>query len=249
MSDALNAATFAHDAAGYAAARPTYPPQLFDWLAELAPARDCAWDAGCGSGQATVPLAQRFARVLASDFAAEQIAQAPKLANVEWKVCAAESIEIVPSSLDLAIAATAVHWFDLPRFYTQLQRALKPQGVFAAFGYGAMQVDEALRDAVRRAFAPLKPYWSAGNQQVLSGYVDLPFPFDEIEAPPYTIELDWTLGEMLAYASTWSALRRYAAETGDDLLAQAGVQLEPLWSDAQRVRMPLALRVGRRIDR
>lgn len=49
----------------YAEARPTYPAALFDWLASLTPARDQVWDAGAGSGQASLALAERFQRVQA----------------------------------------------------------------------------------------------------------------------------------------------------------------------------------------
>ena len=33
----------------YLRARPLYPAALFEWIAAEAPARDCAWDAGCGN--------------------------------------------------------------------------------------------------------------------------------------------------------------------------------------------------------
>lgn len=44
-------------AAGYAAHRPAYPAELADYLADLAPARALAWDAGWGSGQLASLLA------------------------------------------------------------------------------------------------------------------------------------------------------------------------------------------------
>jgi methylase of polypeptide subunit release factors len=51
----------------YARFRPGYPSSLFDWLAGIAPARDLAWDCATGSGQAAVDLAERFARLIATD--------------------------------------------------------------------------------------------------------------------------------------------------------------------------------------
>lgn len=36
--------------------RPVYPKELFDFLADIAPANDLAWDCGCGTGQATAAL-------------------------------------------------------------------------------------------------------------------------------------------------------------------------------------------------
>ena len=67
MSDAGFAEHFSTVASRYAAARPTYPQALFDWIAALAPARDRAWEAGCGSGQATRGLASVFGEVYATD--------------------------------------------------------------------------------------------------------------------------------------------------------------------------------------
>ena len=51
---------FSHDSAGYAAHRPTYPSELAEFLARASPARALAWEAGCGSGQLSLLLAERF---------------------------------------------------------------------------------------------------------------------------------------------------------------------------------------------
>ena len=53
---------FSAVSAGYAAFRPRYPDALFDLLAEVAPARDAAWDCATGNGQAALGLARHFAR-------------------------------------------------------------------------------------------------------------------------------------------------------------------------------------------
>jgi SAM-dependent methyltransferase len=51
---------FSGHAGDYAKYRPDYPDELFAFLASLAPARDLAWDAGTGSGQAAHGLAAHF---------------------------------------------------------------------------------------------------------------------------------------------------------------------------------------------
>ena len=58
-----NAGLFASVAREYANFRPGYPPELFVWLARASPARGAVWDCGCGSGQASVALAQHFGHV------------------------------------------------------------------------------------------------------------------------------------------------------------------------------------------
>ena len=51
---------FGKVAGAYADFRPRYPDELFEWLAGQCGGDDLAWDCGCGSGQASVALAQHF---------------------------------------------------------------------------------------------------------------------------------------------------------------------------------------------
>lgn len=43
---------FIKQAAQYAEGRPSYPSELFEFIASKTPCKDLAWDAGTGSGQA-----------------------------------------------------------------------------------------------------------------------------------------------------------------------------------------------------
>src|SRR5271155_781134 len=108
---------FSGHAADYRAFRPTYPPELFAFLASVAPGRDLAWDCGTGSGQAAVPLADHFARVYATDASAEQVANADPHPRVEYAVAPAENGPLADGSADLVLVAQALHWFDHDRFY------------------------------------------------------------------------------------------------------------------------------------
>jgi len=82
---------FSSLAASYANFRPRYPPALFDYLAQCCRQRECAWDCACGSGQATLDLAARFATVIATDASAAQVAAAPPQPNVRYHVAAAQA--------------------------------------------------------------------------------------------------------------------------------------------------------------
>ena len=62
-----NAELFSTVAREYANFRPGYPPALFAWLARISPSREAVWDCGCGSGQASVALAEHFREVYATD--------------------------------------------------------------------------------------------------------------------------------------------------------------------------------------
>lgn len=246
-ANAANASTFGADAARYALYRPTYREALFEWLADIAPGRQRAWDIGCGSGQATGPLAARFSHVIACDTSAEQLVHASRLRNVDWQVGAAETMVLEPLSIDLVIAASSFHWLDVDALFPQLLRTLRPDGVFAAFGYGASLLAPTLHAAARSAFTMLSPFWADGNRALWRGYADTSFPLEPIDAPAFSIELDWTLDRYLDYASTWSACRRCIVETGVDLLPMARAQLAPLWGDGtQHISMPLTVKVGRK---
>jgi SAM-dependent methyltransferase len=68
--------TFGQDAELYDQCRPTYPPQLFTDLAALADlgSRSRVLEIGCGTGQATLPLAQLGCDVVAMDLSPDMAA-------------------------------------------------------------------------------------------------------------------------------------------------------------------------------
>ena len=109
MTDPSAHAHFSQIAAEYAAYRPHYPAALFDFLAERAPARTLAWDCGCGNGQATIDLAERFDRVIGTDPSASQIAQAPPHPRIEWRIAPGERSGIPNATCDLVTVAQALH--------------------------------------------------------------------------------------------------------------------------------------------
>jgi ubiquinone/menaquinone biosynthesis C-methylase UbiE len=74
-----------------------------------------AVDLGCGSGQLTLPLAERCATVLGVDISQEMIdllhtkAQTAGLDNLQLKVQPIESLELEPESVDLVVTNYALH--------------------------------------------------------------------------------------------------------------------------------------------
>jgi SAM-dependent methyltransferase len=240
---------FSGHAAGYAQARPTYPDDLFDWLATQCAQRERAWDAGCGNGQAAQALAQRFAHVIATDPSAEQIAQATPHARIEYRVEAAEAPTLAPASVDLVTVAQALHWFDLERFHATVRRVLRPAGVVAVWTYGLSKVDAGVDAVFHRLYDEiLGPYWPAERRHVENGYAELAFPYAPIDAPPFAMRSRWSLAQYLAYLRTWSATQRHLRATGADAVDQVAAEFAVAWGDpteAREVRWPLGLRVGR----
>ena len=241
---------FSQHAALYAARRPRYPDGLFAWLAAQAPARTRAWDAGCGSGQATLGLVEHFDDVIASDPSAEQVAQAAPHPRIHYRVEPAEAPSLDTASVDLVLVAQALHWFDLEQFYPQVRRVLRPGGVIAACSYGLCHVD----DAVDRVFGYLYDqllgdYWPHERRHVENGYRELAFPFPEIAAPEIAMTQHWALAEYLGYLRSWSASQRYLQATGQDPVEGLADRFAEAWgapAGPRQVSFPLALRVGRR---
>ncbi len=237
-------------AGSYADFRPGYPPELFAWLAAQCAGQELAWDCGAGSGQASVALAAHFARVHATDASADQVAHAEPHPCVEYRVAPAEQSGLPDRSADLVTVAQALHWFDLPAFYAEVRRALKPGGVIAAWTYGVHVTEGDDVNAVVRHFYEhvVGPCWPPERRHVENGYRELPFPFTRIAAPEFTMQVRWPLAQLLGYLGSWSATARYRKLNGSDPLPALRQQLLPLWGDpaqARSVSWPLSLLAGR----
>lgn len=212
----------------------------------MSPARRLTWDCACGSGQATIALAERFEHVIATDASAGQLEHAPQDARVEWRVALAESSGLVPHSADLITVAQALHWFDLPKFWSEVRRVARVHGVIAAWSYGVVSVDDAPLTTMLRDFHDgiVGPYWPIERGHVDRGYHTLDFPFRRLTPPAIDLEADWSLAEFTGYLRTWSATRRYIAALGHDPVDAFEEELAPRWGASRHVRWPLTILAG-----
>lgn len=239
---------FSKQAADYAKFRPRYPRALFDYLGSIAPNRGLAWDCATGNGQAAVPLAAVFDRVIATDASETQIANAERHHRIEYRVAPAENSGLDSNSLDLVMVAQALHWFDLDRFYTETNRVLNPGGIIAISAYRFFKIDPAIDDLVsKRYYLDLVgPYWPPERRQI-ENFEEIPFPFPHIQTPAFEMTAQWNLEDLLGYLWTWSATQRYIIANGRDPLQKIRSALLSAWGDPtqpRRVVWPLALRAG-----
>jgi SAM-dependent methyltransferase len=243
---------FSKQAADYAIFRPGYPRELFDYLGNIAPSRRLAWDCGTGNGQAAVGLAAVFDRVMATDASEKQIANAQPHERVEYRVAPAENSGIESGTIDLVMIAQALHWFDLDRFYAEARRVLKPGGILAASAYNLLHIEPAIDQVVNRYYYEVVgPFWPP-ERKLVENFIDLPFPFHEIDPPKIEMTTQWDLDHLLGCLGTWSATQQFIAETGVDPLEQISDELRTVWGDPQRtrkVRWPLKLRIGVKVMR
>jgi SAM-dependent methyltransferase len=240
---------FSGVSAAYAAFRPRYPDVLFDFLAQAAPARDAAWDAGTGSGQAAVGLARHFKRVIATDASGSQIEHATRDPRIDYRVCPAESCDLDDRSVDLVTVAQALHWFDRARFWGEARRVLRPGGVIAVWTYVMLEIAPRIDQIVRRFYSEVVgPYWPPQRRITEERYQTIEFPFAEFAAPDFVIEQQMTLDDVAGYIRTWSATRAFVRHHGQDPVDGIVAELAPAWGVPQKSRLarwPVAMRIGR----
>lgn len=240
---------FSAQSVDYAKYRPSYPVELFEYLASLPEKRERAWDCATGNGQAALGLAPFFRHVIATDGSQAQLDQATPHERISYQLSTAESTPIESSSIDLVTVAQALHWFDLERFYAEARRVLKPRGILAVWCYNLLQIVPDI-DALLYSFyaETVGPYWPPERALIEDNYRSLPFPFEEIGPPQFRMHARWNLFDLLGYFSTWSATQRFIKARGFDPVPNLGEELLKLWPDAQEERdvtWPLYLRVGR----
>lgn len=239
---------FSGHAAAYARARPSYPAELFAWLARQTAGHDLAWDAGTGNGQAAVSLAAHYRRVHATDASATQIAAARPHPGVGYAVEPAEHCSLPPASVDLVLIAQALHWLDIPAFHRELARVLKPDGLYVALCYGLLEISPEI-DPLLHHFehGVVGPWWPPERIHIDRGYADLAFPGRSVAVPGFDMAVDWDAPALLDYLGSWSAVQRYRQAIGRDPLEELAGPLRAQWGEGtRRVHWPLTV-VARRL--
>jgi ubiquinone/menaquinone biosynthesis C-methylase UbiE len=241
---------FSKQSQTYVQYRPTYPKEIYSYLASITPGHSLAWDCGTGNGQAAVGLAEHFDRVFATDASAEQISRAYTHPNVEYHVEPAEHTSLADSSADLVTVAVAIHWFNFDEFYREVKRVLKPNGILAVWTYNlteiSPEVDAVIKDYY---FRTLKGFWPERIRYLEQEYKTIPFPIEEINPPSFSMEADWNLDQFTGFLTSWSATQRYKEQNGRHPLEQIWGKLVTAWGnedDIRAIRWPLHFRIGKK---
>jgi SAM-dependent methyltransferase len=154
-------------------------------------------DVGCGPGTAARALAPQFVHVIGLDPSSGMINNALSLGGVSstsepirFEISTAEDLglhlspPVGDSSVDLITVAAAAHWFDMPRFWPQAARVLKPGGTAALWTFGPSHMHPSMPNAAAIQAAvdgswrsEIKPFIEPGNLLVQNLYTDLPLPW------------------------------------------------------------------------
>lgn len=193
---------------------------------------DTLLDVGCGPGTAVRDLAPHFNHAIGLDPSDGMISTAMSLGGVSgssepirFAVSGAEKLgsdlspPVPDSSVDLIIAATCAHWFDMSRFWPQAARVVKPGGTVALWCGGSVRVDPAMpgHAAIQAAIDGLSQriadYMEPGNRTATNLYADLPLPWSlETPVPEFDkatfLRKEWNTGDRYGLGDHFYAHQR-----------------------------------------
>jgi hypothetical protein len=126
---------------------------------------------------------------------------------------------------------------------------LKPNGVLAVWTYNLTQISPEIDRLIDQYyFEILAGYWPERIHYLEQRYETIPFPFDEIVAPSFTMEVNWNLLQFAGFLNSWSATQRYKKQRGAHPLDLLWKKLLAAWGaehETRLVRWPLHFRIGR----
>jgi len=234
----------------YDRARPRYPDAVFEDLAELAElscgARVC--EIGCGTGQASLPLAERGYRLtcveLGTQLAAVAVRKLARFPHAEVVNADFESWRPENADFDAVVAFTSFHWIDPAARYAKPASLLRRGGALAVVAtHHVLPADgDPFFASVQEdyeAVVPDDPQTAEGPPPPPEAIVDLG---DEIEATGlfrdlgarrYVWDLTYTADEYIDVLSTYSGHRALDEERRNALF--------------ERIRRRIATRPGGRV--
>lgn len=161
----------------YDRARPGYPAALFDDIFCYANLDDDArvLEVGCGTGQATLPMARRGYTIYCLEPGAQMAAIAhanlASFPNVSVTCVSFEAYSSPPASFDLLLSATAFHWIAPGIRFQRAHELLTEDGALALFWHRPVQTENS-----RDFFNAAQQIYRAVAPELTSDYVAPPQP-------------------------------------------------------------------------
>ncbi|KAB5519355.1 hypothetical protein DKX38_023674 [Salix brachista] len=220
---------FVNQAKQYAETRPSYPQQLFQFIASKTPTRDLVWDVGTGSGQAARSLAGIYKKVTGTDTSLKQLELAPKLPNVSYHHTAPV---MSGSELEETVSAQSTWCYTIP------------------------EVNDSV-DSVLEQFHSIdsEPFWEPRLKLIDDKYRSIDFPFEAVEGADHTgpfkfvAEKLMDLDEYLTYLRSWSAYQTAKTKgvelPRDDMIGSFKRAWNEDGHDQKAVKFPIYLRIGK----
>jgi SAM-dependent methyltransferase len=244
-SQQLLRATFEQVPELYDRARPSYPLELFDDLAALARLAQAARivEIGCGTGQATLPLAERGYQItcveLGEQLAAVARRKLTSFPNVEVINANFESWRPPHADFDAAVAFTAFHWIAPELRYAKTASLLREHGMLAVVS--TRHVLPADGDAFfvevqedYEAVVPDNPSTKAGaggppapdTVADLGNEISASGSFRNVSVQRYLWDVIYTADEYIGVLNTYSGHRALDDDTRQRLLSLIHQRIE-----------------------
>jgi SAM-dependent methyltransferase len=216
------AAGFGAAAEVYERARPSYPTEAVDWIAQraaLAPGATVV-DVGAGTGKLTRLLVPTGARVIAVEPLAEMRAKLEQVVpGIEPLAGTAEEMPLPDGSADAVVVAQAFHWFDADRALPELHRVLREDGILALI-WNSRDPDDPLQRELEDLLRPLR---ETAIEQQLGAWRE-PFRasplFGPVEEAQFRHEQRLTADGLCARVASTSFVAVLPPAERDALLAQ-----------------------------
>lgn len=234
----MTALRFPHKPHLYANSRPTYPLALFDFIADLISERQRLWDCAAGSGQSIHELSQRFQSVVASDADFHQINLVRDNRQIALLVCKAEHAALQTESVNLAIAAQALHWFNQEKFWSELERVLRPGDYFASWCYGItrMSVDRSIDQILASTYdAKLRSMMPQVWTNLLTGHFKFPSWLSTITPPKFEMTALWDIESLHTYLNSLASVSLYRNRTRIDPVPDLMAEIRQVWPREHKV--------------
>jgi protein-L-isoaspartate O-methyltransferase len=229
----------------YDRARPNYPPQVFADLVVLAqpPTAARIVEIGCGTGQATLPLAQRGYRITCVELG-EQLASVARnkltsFPNVEVINANFEIWQPERAEFDAIVAFSAFHWIAPDVRYTKAAALLREHGTLAIVStqhvlpsHGDPFFVDVQRDY--EAVVPDDKSTKAGaggppapdTVEDLSDEISAGGGFHNVGTRRYPWDVIYTADEYIAVLNTYSGHRALDDDTRERLLSRIHQRIE-----------------------
>jgi hypothetical protein len=230
----------------YATFRPTYPDDLYSFIFKHVRNFDKAWDCATGNGQVARVLANHFKQVHATDISQQQIDNAVHASNISYSIQCAEKTTFADNQFDLITVGQALHWFDLEKFYIEVKRVAKQDALLAVWGYAICKVNPKVDGHFNHFYKHVVgPYWDSARRMVEEEYKNVPFPFEQISTPKFSIDVEWTLEEFAGYLTTWSATQKFIKDKNYNPVPEVVKLIQPYWNEKEKVSFPVFLKLGK----